>query len=86
MVLNLFVDRIETSERAKARFVPACLPAAPGTRPGRGVEESRGSMLECIDGCSDRRRTGIIRAEDGIHTTGPTARRGGLAGNPGFPA
>ncbi len=28
----------------------------------------------------------IIRAEDGIHSTGPTARRGGLTGNPGFPA
>jgi hypothetical protein len=27
----------------------------------------------------------IIRAEDGIHTTGPNSRRGGLTGNPGFP-
>jgi hypothetical protein len=27
----------------------------------------------------------IIRAEDGIHTTGPDSRRGGLAGNPGYP-
>jgi len=27
----------------------------------------------------------IIRAEDGIHTTGPVARRGDLTGNPGFP-
>lgn len=27
----------------------------------------------------------IIRAEDGIHTTGPPARRGGLTGNAGFP-
>lgn len=27
----------------------------------------------------------IIRAEDGIHTTGPDSRRGGLAGAPGFP-
>jgi hypothetical protein len=27
----------------------------------------------------------IIRAEDGIHTTGPDSRRGGLTGNPGFP-
>jgi len=27
----------------------------------------------------------LIRAEDGIHTTGPDSRRGGLAGNPGFP-
>ena len=28
----------------------------------------------------------LIRAEDGVHTTGPDSRRGGLAGNPGFPA
>ncbi len=27
----------------------------------------------------------IIRAEDGVHTTGPLSRRGGLAGKPGFP-
>jgi hypothetical protein len=27
----------------------------------------------------------IIRAEDGVHTTGPDSRRGGLSGNPGFP-
>lgn len=27
----------------------------------------------------------LIRAEDGIHTTGPDSRRGGLAGSPGFP-
>ena len=28
----------------------------------------------------------LIRAEDGIHTTGPDARRGGLAGGPAYPA
>jgi hypothetical protein len=27
----------------------------------------------------------IIRADDGVHTTGPDARRGGLTGNPGYP-
>jgi hypothetical protein len=27
----------------------------------------------------------IIRAEDGVHTTGPESRRGGLTGPPGFP-
>lgn len=27
----------------------------------------------------------IIKAEDGIYTTGPDVRRGGLAGGPGFP-
>jgi hypothetical protein len=28
----------------------------------------------------------LIRAEDGIHVTGPSSRRGGLSGNPGYPA
>src|SRR5438132_13984366 len=27
----------------------------------------------------------LIRAEDGIHTTGPDAHRGGLAGGPAYP-
>lgn len=27
----------------------------------------------------------FIRAEDGIHSTGPAARRGGWSGGPGFP-
>lgn len=28
----------------------------------------------------------LIRAEDGIYTTGPDSRRGGLVGPPGYPA
>jgi hypothetical protein len=27
----------------------------------------------------------LIRADDGIHTTGPVSRRGGLGGGPGYP-
>jgi hypothetical protein len=27
----------------------------------------------------------LIRADDGVHTTGPNARRGGMGGGPGFP-
>ena len=27
----------------------------------------------------------LIRAEDGDHSTGPSSRRGGLGGGPGFP-
>lgn len=29
---------------------------------------------------------GLIRADDGIHISGPTSRRGGLAGDPRYPA
>jgi hypothetical protein len=28
---------------------------------------------------------GLIRADDGVHSTGPDSRRGGLAGGPGYP-
>jgi hypothetical protein len=28
----------------------------------------------------------FIRADDGIHSTGPESRRGGMTGHPGFPA
>lgn len=28
----------------------------------------------------------LIRADDRIHTTGPASRRGGLTGDPGYPA
>lgn len=28
----------------------------------------------------------LIRADDGIHLSGPESRRGGLAGGPGFPS
>lgn len=27
----------------------------------------------------------LIRADDGVHTTGPDSRRGGLSGGPGYP-
>jgi hypothetical protein len=27
----------------------------------------------------------LIRAEDGVHSTGPASRRGGLGGGPGYP-
>jgi hypothetical protein len=27
----------------------------------------------------------IVRADDGVYTTGPDSRRGGLQGNPGYP-
>jgi len=27
----------------------------------------------------------LIRADDGVHVTGPNSRRGGLAGGPGYP-
>ncbi len=36
--------------------------------------------IDAVHGVPD-----LIRAEDGIHFSGPTARRGGLTGGPGYP-
>lgn len=52
-------------------------PAADGweTGPSPGDEQSAWILgVPCI-----------IRAEDGIHATGPDSRRGGLSGEPGYP-
>jgi hypothetical protein len=52
-------------------------PAADGwdTGPSTGDTESAWTLgVPCF-----------IRAEDGVHCTGPPSRRGGLAGPPGFP-
>jgi hypothetical protein len=52
-------------------------PSAEGWDPGPSPADVRSAQLLGVP-C-------IIRADDGIHTTGPTSRRGGLAGGPGFP-
>lgn len=52
-------------------------PAAEGWLTGPSDSDTQSAWLPGVP-C-------IIRAEDGIHTTGPDSRRGGLAGNPGFP-
>src|SRR5262245_4976548 len=47
-------------------------PIADGWDPGPSQQDTQ-SALSLVVHC-------LIRAEDGIHTTGPTSRRGGLAG------
>jgi len=53
-------------------------PIAEGWEPGPSTSDTLSADLLGVP-C-------LIRAEDGIHTTGPDLRRGGLTGNPGFPA
>jgi hypothetical protein len=53
-------------------------PSAEGWNPGPSVGDTTSAFLLGVP-C-------IIRADDGIHTTGPDSRRGGLTGNPGYPA
>lgn len=52
-------------------------PSAEGWEPGPSGADTQSAWLFGVP-C-------LIRADDGIHTTGPTSRRGGLAGEPGYP-
>jgi len=52
-------------------------PSADGWEPGPSGADTQSAWLLGVP-C-------LIRADDGIHTTGPDLRRGGLAGGPGFP-
>ena len=52
-------------------------PSADGWVPGPSAADTESAWLLGVP-C-------LIRADDGIHSTGPDSRRGGLAGAPGFP-
>jgi hypothetical protein len=52
-------------------------PAADGWTTGPSPSDTESALLDGVP-C-------FIRAEDGIHLTGPEVRRGGLSGNAGFP-
>jgi hypothetical protein len=53
-------------------------PTAEGWDPGPSAGDT---MVDAIHGVPD-----LIRADDGVHHSGPDRRRGGLTGNPGYPA
>ena len=52
-------------------------PTSEGWEPGPSAGDIHSAILLGVP-C-------LIRADNGIYTTGPNARRGGLAGEPGFP-
>ena len=52
-------------------------PTAEGWEPGPSGADL---LTDAIHGVPD-----MIRADDGVHTSGPNQRRGGLVGNPGYP-
>lgn len=52
-------------------------PSSEGWDPGPSAADR---FADDRDGIPD-----LIRADDGIHYSGPDSRRGGLAGGPGFP-
>ena len=52
-------------------------PSAEGWEPGPSDEDTQSALLPGVP-C-------LIRADDGVHITGPASRRGGLTGGPGYP-
>jgi hypothetical protein len=52
-------------------------PSAEGWEPGPSPDDI---MVDEVHGVPD-----LIRADDGLHVSGPDRRRGGLGGNPRFP-
>jgi hypothetical protein len=52
-------------------------PSAEGWEPGPSEPDTQSAWLFGVP-C-------LIRADDGIYTTGPSSRRGGLSGGPGYP-
>jgi hypothetical protein len=53
-------------------------PSAEGWEPGPSTDDTQSAWYLGVP-C-------LIRADDGVHTTGPTSRRGGLTGGPGYPS
>jgi hypothetical protein len=53
-------------------------PSAEGWQPGPSIDDTESAWVLGVP-C-------LIRADDGIYTTGPDSRRGGLAGEAGYPA
>jgi len=53
-------------------------PTAEGWLPGPSEADRRNTARHGVPS--------LIRADDGVHTSGPDRRRGGLSGNPGYPA
>jgi hypothetical protein len=75
--LNLCSPTWKTGFVVVATFHTYPNPIAEGWKPGPSSADEQSAELLGVP-C-------LIRAEDGVHTTGPASRRGGLAGNPGFP-
>jgi hypothetical protein len=76
-VLNLNTPPIIANAVVVATFHTHPNPNAEGWEPGPSAADTGSALLFGVP-C-------IIRADDGDHTTGPTSRRGGLRGGPGYP-
>jgi hypothetical protein len=76
-VLDLDLPPLVPGSVVVATFHTHPNPTSEGWESGPSPEDTQSAWLLGVP-C-------LIRADDGIHTTGPDSRRGGLAGGPGFP-
>ncbi len=76
-VLDLNTPPIVPGSVVVATFHTHPNPSSEGWTPGPSAADTQSAWLLGVP-C-------LIRAEDGVHVTGPDARRGGLAGGPGYP-
>lgn len=75
--LDLNVPPIVAGAVVVATFHTHPNPSAEGWDPGPSVADTHSAWIFGVP-C-------LIRADDGVHTTGPVSRRGGLSGGPGNP-
>ncbi len=76
-VLDLNTPPVVPGSVVIATFHTHPNPSAEGWDPGPSAADTQSAWILGVP-C-------MIRAENGIHTTGPDSRRGGLLGGPGFP-
>jgi hypothetical protein len=75
--LDLNAPRLVPGAVVVATFHTHPNPISEGWAPGPSTGDTDSAWLLGVP-C-------LIRAEDGIYTTGPESRRGGLKGEPGYP-
>jgi len=76
-VLDLGTPLIVPGSVVVATFHTHPNPSAEGWDPGPSQADTQSAWLFGVP-C-------LIRADDGLHSTGPESRRGGLGGGPGYP-
>jgi hypothetical protein len=76
-VLDLGTPPVVPGSVVVATFHTHPNPSAEGWYPGPSAGDVRSAWLFGVP-C-------LIRADDGVHSTGPHSRRGGLGGGPGYP-
>lgn len=77
VLLDLTSPQMVTGSVVVATFHTHPNPTAAGWNPGPSQADTDSAWILGVP-C-------LIRADNGIYTTGPDSRRGGLSGGPGFP-